>query len=590
MSLKIFFPKSVKNSKSHYIHPNQIIKLRMEQEGKFIKAVSEMIQNPKHLNLKYITKKKPEPNKVRGIRDKSKLHLANELDLFRKSIYDIDQKHLKMKKGYIPFKENQKSFIEKYGIFKKHIEKKVLNDMELLGELRYNLNKKYINISLLDSNKNLFKKNLLLQKKEQIADFLSYKVGTQNGNCKAFKYLSKLNETVSDKIKNRINISKYLENEGIKISKKNKSKINSYSFLDDKITKNKKNKSNFEIENTKDEMVDVEQTLKTLKNFDEFMNMDNQDYMELLNQKRREMPFNSEKNSIVSIPILNKSFSEFPKNSIDDISQTLAGKTTKNFPIRQSRKSFTLINKQNEIFKNINLNKSMYQINNGSNINKNSLFANCSGEVSKNMSDKSDTIKNLKLMIKIKKLNMNKIPRRKSTTSIDSRISTIYPSTSYDKFHIKTNKNIHNKRFSILSKSKSAFDFNNKNSEKEDVEMMYDTLKNSENSLIYDDMIKNYFKKKVDDLHKLNYTKFDIFQGYKKMSRTFYRKDFIDRNIRMKKDINSKLETIDKFKEYSSTTNLQVKKIKEKIDKVMDAISIINKEENVVLNDNNDNI
>ena len=58
----------------------------------------------------------------------------------------------------------------------------------------------------------------------------------------------------------------------------------------------------------------------------------------------------------------------------------------------------------------------------------------------------------------------------------------------------------------------------------------------------------------------------------------------------MKKDINLKLETIDKFKEYSSTTNLQVKKIKEKIDKVMDTISIINKEENVVLNDNNDNI
>ena len=108
--------------------------------------------------------------------------------------------------------------------------------------------------------------------------------------------------------------------------------------------------------------------------------------------------------------------------------------------------------------------------------------------------------------------------------------------------------------------------------------MMYDTLKNSENSLIYDDMIKNYFKKKVDDLHKLNYTKFDIFQGYKKMSRTFYRKDFIDRNIKMKKDINLKLETIDKFKEYSSTTNLQVKKIKEegnilfKQDKYDDAI------------------
>ena len=213
MSIKTFFRKSIKSSKSQYIHPNQIIKLRMEQEGKFIKAFSEMIQNPK-LNI------------TTGIKDKNKLFLSQELDSFRQTIYNINQKNLKIKDESKHFNEKEKSFIEKYKIFKKFSNKKFLNDTKVLHELRYKIIAKNNKAPSFNPNKNLFNKNLLLEKNENIGDFLSYKVGTLKGNCKAFKYLDKLNQTVSEKMKYNINIARFYEHEGIAINNKNNKKIN----------------------------------------------------------------------------------------------------------------------------------------------------------------------------------------------------------------------------------------------------------------------------------------------------------------------------------------------------------------------------
>ena len=205
---------------------------------------------------------------------------------------------------------------------------------------------------------------------------------------------------------------------------------------------------------------------------------------------------------------------------------------------------------------------------------------NKSEEDSMNMSDKSDSIKK----IKIKKFNLNKNHRKKSINSIDSRMSTIYPSATYHKFFNKANKNINKKKSQFLSKSSSTFDFNKINSEKEDTQIVYDTIKQTDNSLIYDDMIKNYFRKKVgnEKQKQLEYSKFDIFHEYKLMTKKFYWKDFIGKNIKMKKDIDFELDTIDKFNKISTTTNFQVKKIKEKVEKIMDSLSEPIKEGDIV--------
>ena len=582
MSVKTFFRKTIKNSKSQYIHPNQIIKLRMEQEGKFIKAVSEMIQNPRHLYLEYITKNKPKLNITRGIRDQSKLFLSHELNSFRETVYDINQRNLILKKQkYKPFKENEKSFIEQYQIFKKYANKKILNDKKLLKDLRYNLIEKNIKAPLLNSQKNLFNKNLLLQRKENIEDFLSYKAGTIKGNCKAFKYLDKLNQTVSEKVKNNINITKFYQNEGININNnKGKKKANDkYFFLKEQLLKD--NNTKFDISDTKDEIINVEESLNELKNLDEFFNMNNQDYIDLLNQKKKGMIQNSHKNTILSIPEFNKSISVLHKSSVDDVSQTLFDDNKyRNIPIKYLSNSFTKINKRSDISRKINLKRTLYKTNNILKFPKNLISPKKSEEDSMNMSDKSDSIKK----IKIKKFNLNKNHRKKSINSIDSRMSTIYPSTTYHKFFNKANKNINKKKSQFLSKSSSTFDFNKINSEKEDTQIVYDTIKQTDNSLIYDDMIKNYFRKKVgnEKQKQLEYSKFDIFHEYKLMTKKFYWKDFIGKNIKMKKDIDFELDTIDKFNKISTTTNFQVKKIKEKVEKIMDSLSEPIKEGDIV--------
>ena len=582
MSVKTFFRKTIKNSKSQYIHPNQIIKLRMEQEGKFIKAVSEMIQNPRHLYLEYITKNKPKLNITRGIRDQSKLFLSHELNSFRETVYDINQRNLILKKQkYKPFKENEKSFIEQYQIFKKYGNKKILNDKKLLKDLRYNLIEKNIKAPLLNSQKNLFNKNLLLQRKENIEDFLSYKAGTIKGNCKAFKYLDKLNQTVSEKVKNNINITKFYQNEGININNnKGKKKTNDkYFFLKEQLLKD--NNTKFDISDTKDEIINVEESLNELKNLDEFFNMNNQDYIDLLNQKKKGMIQNSHKNTILSIPEFNKSISVLHKSSVDDVSQTLFDDNKyRNIPIKYLSNSFTKINKRSDISRKINLKRTLYKTNNILKFPKNLISPKKSEEDSMNMSDKSDSIKK----IKIKKFNLNKNHRKKSINSIDSRMSTIYPSTTYHKYFNKANKNINKKKSQFLSKSSSTFDFNKINSEKEDTQIVYDTIKQTDNSLIYDDMIKNYFRKKVgnEKQKQLEYSKFDIFHEYKLMTKKFYWKDFIGKNIKMKKDIDFELDTIDKFNKISTTTNFQVKKIKEKVEKIMDSLSEPIKEGDIV--------
>ena len=569
MSLKTFLRKSIKSSKSQYIHPNQIIKLRMEQEGKFIKAVSEMIQNPRHLYLEYITKNKPKLNITTGIKDKNKLFLSQELDSFRQTIYNINQKNLKIKDESKSFNEKEKSFIEKYKIFKKFSNKKFLNDTKVLHELRYKIIAKNNKAPSFNPNKNLFNKNLLLEKNENIEDFLSYKVGTLKGNCKAFKYLDKLNQTVSEKMKYNINLARFYEHEGIAINNKNNKKINNkYPLLDEQLVKS--NNSKLDMTNTKDEIIDFEQALNSLKNFDEFLNMDNRDYMDLLNQKKNEIALNSQKNTILSVSEFNKSISEFQKSSMDGISQSLVedNKNT-NYPIKYLNKSFTKINKRSDISRKMNLRKTLYKTNNIQNFTKKLMPPNISGEVSKNVSDKSDSIKK----VRIKKIYLNKNQREKSSKSIDSRMSTKYPSSTYDKFINRTNKNVNPKRYQILSKAKSISDFNKIKKEKDDTEIVYDTLKRSDNSLIYDDLIKNYFRKKYENRNIFEYSKFDVFNEYKLMSKKFYRKDFIGKNIKMKKDINLDLNTINKLNKYSTTTNFQVNNIKEKVEKLMDLLS-----------------
>ena len=161
------FPKSIKNIKKKYIHHNKIIEDRMEKEGKYNKAVYEMIKNPNHINFEYISKYKPKFRAIKGIYDQKELLLADELNFFRKSFYDFEKKNFKIKKIFKSYKDDRKNknnFLEKYKIFKNRTENKYFNDREMLKELKAELEKNNIKVPNLNLNKNLFDKNLLLVK------------------------------------------------------------------------------------------------------------------------------------------------------------------------------------------------------------------------------------------------------------------------------------------------------------------------------------------------------------------------------------------------------------------------------------------
>ena len=116
------------------MHPNEIIKNRMEEEGRYNKAVSEMIANPHHLHLEYITAYKPKFRPIKGIYDKQKLKFAYDLNDFRKTFYNFEQKNMKTKKIYYKLedKDKENNFLEKYKLFKNRADNKIFNDKKLL--------------------------------------------------------------------------------------------------------------------------------------------------------------------------------------------------------------------------------------------------------------------------------------------------------------------------------------------------------------------------------------------------------------------------------------------------------------------------
>lgn len=568
MSLKTFFPKSVKNSKIKYIHPNRIIQLRMEREGIYNKAISEMINNPKHLQLEYISIYKPRNNKIEGIHDEKKLLLSNELNLFRQSVYNFNKK-LKIKKVSNPFQENEVNFLEKYKLFKKKIDNKYFKDKEMLRDIRYELDKKDIKFCDIDLNKNLFNNNLLLVKQENIDKFLLNKMGMEKKDNKALQYMKRVSRILSYNDINNYNKALKINNDTNNMNDINTSS-NILSLGNSKIIKENNNNSKNEVLDHQKEIEKINKTLKTLKNIDEFLD-DKQNSKSLKDIKKES--FNKIRiNKSILTPQFNKSFYGFPKTSLNKSLPSMDSGTNQFCYRKKLNKSFTTINIKNIISAKTKQNKKIFYRNDNHN---NELTTN--KEIfSSNISDYSTM--NKKELIKIKKVFLNKSYTKKITKTIDSRISTLYPNTSYDKFFIKKNSNTHPIKLQKIYKSKSVPNIFDNKKEKE-VEFIYETLRNSKDSLLYDNLIKNHIKSKtkVNNYNIKNFSLYDIFHNYYKIQRIFHKEDFISKNIKMKINNMMDLDTINKFMDYSSTTNLKIQNLKHKLEQMMSKIIFTHK-------------
>ena len=570
--LKKKYPsKPFKKLKAKYVHPNQIIKNRMEEEGKYNKAIYEMIENPNHLHLEYVSIYKPKFRPLKGIYDKNQLLFAHDLNLFRKSFYNFEKKNSKVKTilEKSEDKNNENNFIEKYKIFKLKADNKYFNDKKLLKELRESIEKHNIIVPELDENKNLFGNNLLLVKEDNINKFFSYNMGTQKGDSKAFNYMSKLNKILSsNKKRNQGGFNLYEDEQGIKF---NNSLFNDFSISNDQLFRNKKDISKIEESETiKD--ININETLKNLKEIDDFIKLDNKEYFELLNNKKSRKIFINKNLNNNYKGEFHKSIFNLPKTTMNKSSQSINEEENyKNYDRKKVNKSLTILNKDmNLVYRNFDASKKLLSFFN----NKSDNLNICNKKIiSKNISDYNSM--NNKNLIKIKKIYLNRKNSQKSINTIDSGTSTICPNTSYGKFFQARKKNTKPKTLKFTSRSRSILS----SKSDYDAEIIYEKIRKSEDSLKHNDMIKRYLKKKKSGENIFDFSLFDVFNNYYKMQKAVYGEDFIDQNIRLKRDTMMKLESIDKFKKYSNNTNMQIENIKFKIEKMMNKISFPFKED-----------
>jgi len=158
-------------------------------------------------------------------------------------------------------------------------------------------------------------------------------------------------------------------------------------------------------------------------------------------------------------------------------------------------------------------------------------------------------------------------------------MSTLYPNTSYDKFFPNGKPNANQfkriKKVKILSQSNSLPNID-QNIQINEIENIYDTLRNGENTLNHKEIIKiikNYLRPKNVEEKISDFSVLDIIDNYYKMRQKFNKEDFLNKNIRMKKASMMDLESIDKLKGYSTTTNLQIENLKKKMELMMNKIA-----------------
>ena len=310
----------------------------------------------------------------------------------------------------------------------------------------------------------------------------------------------------------------------------------------------------------------INETLNNLKEVDKFLNeekKEEEDFFQKLDDGRSNKISDNDKNNICR-QNFQRTFLKLPNKAMNKSFNSIDEERDKSFNKRTLNKSLTLMHSNIKIYKQMhNSRKSLFF----NNINQNNFNSN-KKDILLNKSDYNSMDK--KDLVKIKKVYLNRNNSQKSLNSntIDSRMSTIYPNTSYDKFFNKRKTNEKPKTLKMISRSKSLL-----SSKTDELENVYEKVKSLEDSSIYNDMMKNYLRKKNVRGNLSEFTIFDVFNNYYKMHHIIYREDFIKKNISLKRDVMMDLDTIDKLKHSSSTTNLQIKNIKVKMEKMMNKIT-----------------
>ena len=166
-------------------------------------------------------------------------------------------------------------------------------------------------------------------------------------------------------------------------------------------------------------------------------------------------------------------------------------------------------------------------------------------------------------LIKIKKINLNDKNYSKDSNNIT--MSTLPQYSLYDKifnsFHPRETAN----RFTNNKKTP--------NTEKSTREKLYETLKNTDDSLQYNSLIQNYLDSQKFNL-KPKISPNDICENYQHLLHKICKNDCIDKNIDLKRSNNVELKSIKKLKNVYNQTHIKMSNIGNDMNRLFSNVSI----------------
>jgi len=535
--------------------------------------ILDLIKKEKKFRISPLTIYKPKLTPVKSIKNKKTIKLINNVNDFRQTFYDYNKNKKYPKNEIKPF-EQKYNFQEKFKEFKNNT-KEYFGEKDMLEEIKTKY--QYNNFSLPSiegENKNIFASNLLLKNDKNIKDSIMYNLISEKNEKKSFLYLNKVQKILNNKIIGKLDA---------KMSKITHDIKKEIAWSKDFMIENELAKIRLvkdEISKSQDDIKNTSKIMKKINGIDFFFDSDKKKYLSSLKNKttKKKSKLIASKRKFKSTCVLQ------PKSNLSNFSQI--------------KKMYNAHKKALNNNDNIKL-KTKSEIKNEvrkSDINNKSIISNISSIKDINEQDNKNEI-SMNENESISVSNNNKIPMRRGFSIAffnieefkrrQNNLKKIIKINLNDKNYSKDSNNItmstlpqyslYDKIFSSFPPRETANKFtNNKkipNTEKSKAEKLYETLRNTDDSLQYNNLIQNYLESQKFNL-KPKISPNDICENYQHLLDKICKNDCIDRNIDLKRSYNIGLKSIKKLKNDYNQTHAKMSNIGNDMNRVFSNVSI----------------
>ena len=546
----------------------EIIKAHMSEEDmKAHPEISVLKNKIKRLRFSSITNLRPKYTSTKDIKDNKKIKLINNINSFKNIFYEFNKnkkypqkEQIKIYKGEINY-----NFYEQYKIIKN---KEELRNKALLEEIENLYKKKNMPIpSINKDEQNLFNANLLILKEKNIKNSILYNLISEKSNQKSIGYFKKMQYKIDNQLYgNQMNLQQISN-----LFDEYQQFVNSGEILNDKKDENKEKViiNNIDKHSLSQYINTIRETMNTMDDIDYFFDSNNKEYFYYLKNQEK---LKSDKNDSKFSTRVNSALELFPQKN-DNM----------NYSILNTINPYALKKNNKYIINNIDKNKknrsslnifetNEINIKKDANNNRSSSFV-FDGTIKNNIQSENNIsdFKRKNNLIQIKKININdKNCNSKSILNLNSnkknkilkvqindkaivarkRSSINYNELKYSFEKLSLLKNNSRKSLPYIFGPKPMIKL------KSNLENLYDKIKNKNDFLEYDFLIKNYLRNSQYDLEP-KISPNDVSSNLDKIKKRIVKNDFLSRNIRLKKicGINDK-DSLEKIKsDYEENKN-----------------------------------